>query len=155
MQKKNGFTLIELMVAIAILGIIATIAAPSFENLIIKQNLKSTSYHMRDILKEAKSRAILNRNETIVCISPITESQCKGKLTNSASLTASLVKDSVFIIDMKNKVNLKELSADHIVFTPRGNLNSTKQVIFCSSVGSYVLSISIPGIIDISEGAAC
>ena len=110
---------------------------------------------MRDILKEAKSRAILNRNETIVCISPITESQCKGKLTNSASLTASLVKDSVFIIDMKNKVNLKELSADHIVFTPRGNLNSTKQVIFCSSVGSYVLSISIPGIIDISEGAAC
>ena len=54
MQKKNGFTLIELMVAIAILGIIATIAAPSFENLIIKQNLKSTSYHMRDILKEAK-----------------------------------------------------------------------------------------------------
>lgn len=155
MRKIRGFTLIEVMVAIAILGIVATIAAPSFENLIIKQNLKSTSYHMRDILKEAKSRAILNRNETIVCISPITESQCKGKLTNSASLTASLVKDSVFIIDMKNKVNLKELSADHIVFTPRGNLNSTKQVIFCSSVGSYVLSISIPRIIDISEGAAC
>lgn len=155
MQKNKGFTLIELMVTIAVLGIIATIAAPSFENLIIKQNLKSTSYHMRDILKEAKSRAILNRNETIVCISPITESQCKGKLTNSASLTASLVKDSVFIIEMKNKVNLKELSADHIVFTPRGNISASKTITFCSSAGSYVLTVGIPGTVEIAKGGAC
>ena len=41
MQKKElGFTLIELMITIAILAIIATMAAPSFGNLLEKQRFK-------------------------------------------------------------------------------------------------------------------
>ncbi|MDN5418428.1 MAG: prepilin-type N-terminal cleavage/methylation domain-containing protein, partial [Acinetobacter sp.] len=42
MQKNRGFTLIELMVTIAVLAIIASIAAPSFSENIIRQNLDSS-----------------------------------------------------------------------------------------------------------------
>lgn len=35
MRKIQGFTLIELMVTIAVVAIIATMAAPSFSNLLI------------------------------------------------------------------------------------------------------------------------
>ena len=155
MQKNKGFTLIELIVTIAVLAIITTIATPYFTSLIIKQNLKSTTYAMRDTLKEARSHAILNRNEAIVCVSSITESECQGKLTNSASLSDSLKKDSTFFVNLKNKVKLSDLSDNYIVFTARGNLISTKKIIFCSSAGSYILLINILGSIDISEGAAC
>lgn len=162
MQKNNGFTLIELMVTIAVLAIIAGIAAPSFNNLLIKENLKTTAYNMRDTLREARSQAMLNRNETVVCTSinksavAVTEAGCGVALTNySTSMTASLKKDSVLIVNVEKKINLKSTSDDSFVFSARGNLNATKTITFCSSVGSYILVVGIPGTVDISQGAAC
>ncbi len=40
MQFFRGFTLIELMVTIAVLAIIVMMAAPSFGNMLAQQNLK-------------------------------------------------------------------------------------------------------------------
>ncbi len=62
-KKNHGFTLIELMVTIAVMANIATMAAPSFNNMLISQNLKTTAFNMKDTLKEARSRAMLNRND--------------------------------------------------------------------------------------------
>lgn len=162
MKKNKGFTLIELMVTIAILAIIATMAAPSFSNLLIKENLKTTAYNMRDTLKEARSRAMLNRNETVVCTSinksaiAVTNAECGAVLTNYlTSMTTSLKKDSVLIVNVEKKINLKTTSDDNFVFSARGNLDSSKTITFCSSVGSYILSVGIPGSVDITQGSAC
>ncbi|ENV12153.1 hypothetical protein F965_02716 [Acinetobacter schindleri NIPH 900] len=160
-QKNKGFTLIELMVTITVMAIVASIAAPSFENLLIKQNLKTTAYNIRDTLKEARSRAILNRNETVLCTSinksasAVTESVCGAHLTNYSSMTNSLKNTSVFIVNVEKKITLNNTSDDSFVFSSRGNLNGTKTITLCSSVGSYILSVSIPGTVDISQGAAC
>ena len=162
MKKNKGFILIELMITIAVLAIITTMAAPSFNNLLITQNLKTTAYNMRDTLKEARSRAMLNRNETVVCTSinksavTVTEAGCGAALTNySTSLTASLKKDSVLIVNVEKKINLESTSDDSFVFSARGNLDSSKTITFCSSVGSYILSVGIPGSVDITQGSAC
>ena len=161
-KKNQGFTLIELMVTIAVMGIIATIAAPSFGDLLIKENLKTTAYNMRDTLKEARSRAMLNRNETVVCTSmnksavAVTEAGCGAVLTNySTTMKDSLKKDSVFIVNVEKKVNLKTTSDDSFVFSARGNLSASKTITFCSSIGSYILTVGIPGTVEISQGVAC
>ena len=162
MQKNNGFTLIELMVTIAVMAIIATLAAPSFNNLLIKENLKTTAFNMRDTLKEARSRALLNRASTVVCTSlsksasAVSPDTCGANLTNySTTMSSSLKKDSVLIVNVEKKINVKSTSNDIFVFSARGNLTASQTITFCSSAGSYVLKVGIPGTVEITQGGAC
>ncbi|QIC72503.1 prepilin-type N-terminal cleavage/methylation domain-containing protein [Acinetobacter indicus] len=52
-RRQNGFTLIELMVTIAILGIIATMAAPSFTDMLQKRKLESEVALLHKDLKDS------------------------------------------------------------------------------------------------------
>lgn len=63
MQKNKGFTLIELMVTIAVLGIIATLATPSFGNLIQKRKLETETRKLAFILSDLRSKATVLRKE--------------------------------------------------------------------------------------------
>ena len=60
-KKENGFTLIELMVTIAVLAIIAMMAAPSMGNLLEKQRFQKKERELLSVLTQAKSQAILTR----------------------------------------------------------------------------------------------
>ena len=67
-RKKQGFTLIELMITIAILAIIATMAAPSFTQTIRKNQLISDTRNFVDLLAETRSEAIFKQGERIVAL---------------------------------------------------------------------------------------
>ena len=56
-----GFTLIELMVTIAVLAIIAGIAAPNISTQLANQRVKSTTATLVNALKEAKAESIIRR----------------------------------------------------------------------------------------------
>lgn len=47
--RKTGFTLIELMVVCAILGIIAAVAYPSYTRYVVKGNRAATQAHLIDL----------------------------------------------------------------------------------------------------------
>ena len=59
--ENAGFTLIELMVTIAVLAIIVSIAAPNISTQLANQRVKSTAATLANALKEAKTESIIRR----------------------------------------------------------------------------------------------
>ena len=61
MQKNKGFTLIELIVTIAVIAIIAMMAAPSFGNLVARKQLDLTTKEFALLFGETRGQAIVLR----------------------------------------------------------------------------------------------
>ncbi|WP_171406614.1 pilus assembly FimT family protein [Acinetobacter cumulans] len=74
MYKSKGFTLIELVITIVIMGIIAAIAAPSFGTLLSNKKLDDNANELMLILKQARSQAVLLRSNTVLQLNGSTAS---------------------------------------------------------------------------------
>lgn len=68
--KQSGFTLVELLMGIAILGIITAIALPSFSELLVKNRVDNQISELNRLLLTARSLAVNGGNNVIIC--PIT-----------------------------------------------------------------------------------
>lgn len=70
-RNARGFTLIELIVALVILGIITAMSVPSFREFIANRKLASVSFNLVTDLMFARSEAVKRRAE--VTVSPVDE----------------------------------------------------------------------------------
>ena len=59
--KQNGFTLIELMIAAAIVAILAAIAYPSYTSHVMKSNRRAAQAQMLDIANREQQFLLSNR----------------------------------------------------------------------------------------------
>ena len=84
----QGFTLIELMIGIVILGILLVIAVPSFSRLLAEQRLRTASSELRNTLALARAEAV-NRNESVKVLAS-SSGWCAVSASNSASNCSSV-----------------------------------------------------------------
>ena len=72
-QSVQGLTLIEVMVTLAIIAILATLAAPALQNFVSRTAMRSLANDFTLIIQRARTEAI-NRNECIVICKSTTAS---------------------------------------------------------------------------------
>lgn len=153
-RKEQGFTLIELMVTIAVMAIIAMMAAPSFGDMRDNQKLKLSVMEIKTGIQQGRSRAILTRSPTVICPSTIIEATCGANITNYADLSASQKSDSVLRPKIDDMITIKSGSADHFMFNPQG-ITANKTITLCSGKKSIVITVNGPGVITQVDGGAC
>ena len=66
-RTQSGFTLVELMVAIAVLAILASIATPSFQGIVAENRATSAANELLATLQFARSAAIAQSRQVTVC----------------------------------------------------------------------------------------
>ncbi len=69
MNRSAGFSLIELMVVIAIATILVTLAVPAFQGMIASSNLTSTTNDLVATFARARSDAVRRGKRVTVCMS--------------------------------------------------------------------------------------
>ncbi|HEO8482048.1 MULTISPECIES: GspH/FimT family pseudopilin [Stenotrophomonas] len=77
LRRQNGFTLVELMVTVAVLAILSTIAYPSFQSTIRSNRVATTTNELIASLALARSEAIKNTHGGAVCASTAGK-ECDG-----------------------------------------------------------------------------
>jgi type IV fimbrial biogenesis protein FimT len=81
-RKLHGFTLIEVMVSLAILGILAALAAPSFSDSIKRYRVKAIKDDLIASMQLARVEAI-RRGKPVVLIRELASSSCTAQLLDS------------------------------------------------------------------------
>jgi prepilin-type N-terminal cleavage/methylation domain-containing protein len=66
MRTRRGFSLIELMVVVALVGITAAIAVPSYSELFLDRRVQDDAHQMAGVLREARARAMARGSAVLV-----------------------------------------------------------------------------------------
>lgn len=145
MQRNRGFTLVELMVTIAVIAILAMIAAPSMSGLIAKQQLNKSTRELAATLSQARRQAaLLRRNVTV-------------NLNSTAANTATS-----FNWKPSGKSTYGSTTTTSVVFLPSGKIQSATNTLpdtslkICATADTgadaKIIVISFMGSISQTEG---
>ena len=75
-RAEGGFTMVEMLTTLTIVGILASLAAPAFTSLIASQKVKTSASMLQSSLLMARSEAI--KRNTDVTVSPINGNWASG-----------------------------------------------------------------------------
>lgn len=156
MRRDNGFTLVELMVAVAVLTILITVGVPAFTDFV--QNSRTTTQvnEMIRVLSLARSEA-LERGERVGVVA------VGGDWSNGFQIRRDGNSDGDFT-DAQDELIRDYLplssatltvSADPLIFLPSGRLNEAYVLTVlaerCKQQNNRTINISLTGITNVTR----
>lgn len=148
-HRKSGFTLLELVVSIAILSILAGIAVPNYISYLPKARLKGAANTVLVDLMAARMKAIKLKSLTKMFF--LDDHQYKICAVADSSATVDDCVGEVFLRDIAAEFTGVTLSANFVpLFNPRGTASNLGKVTVTNPSGTKYLTVSITGIVRLS-----
>ncbi len=168
MKKQNGFTLIELIVVVAIFGILASIAVPNYSSF-IRRNQQSSAYNnLVGTISLARIEAVKRSKVITLCISS-DQTTCDPNSTDwSDGWIVFLDENGNALVDTGTDIVLKAEAPNHsgitigsdeygsfISIAPRGRLRNQGSFVICDATGlpenGMALNLWVTGLGRIAE----
>jgi prepilin-type N-terminal cleavage/methylation domain-containing protein len=138
-KSNSGFTLVELMISLVIIGVIAALTAPNFLGLLSRNRVNDAALQVEGALKEAQRQAMrqgrqctININAANQIISNPVTPGTNGCLLKNRDLNNS---SSSMLPNPNSAIQLNSTRAA-IIFSGKGNYDN--------NTGEVVLVVSMP-----------
>ena len=142
-EQHFGFTLIELMVAIAVAAIVLTLGVPSFERVIERNQLTANINELVSALNYARSEAV-RRNQRISICNSSDGTTCSGNdFEDGWIIFADLDEDGVrdnpadIILRIRSalpiNISLGNNMGGNLSFRPSGRVNKAGRFVMCKN----------------------
>jgi prepilin-type N-terminal cleavage/methylation domain-containing protein len=156
-RKRAGFTLVEVLITITVLGILASTAIPNVVGLLERQQLQQTISQVESLLHQARQYALSQgvttsvqfdeQSNTITACESTLESQCNGRIIqtlqlDSIELTHSALKgskgepDRSLAFDFRGHLLTPEDVLQPITFKHSRNDKLTRRIYIVSILGT-------------------
>lgn len=146
---SSGFTLIELMVTIAVLAIIVSIAAPSISTQLANQRVKSTTASLNNALKEAKIESVIRRQSLTLTYN--------NNGTNEGMINIAQGTNIIASYSYSANSTIKPVSPTIITFQPSKRANAVTYTICDTNTAASPRQIEVSTIAAINStlGGTC
>ena len=118
-SSVSGFTLTELLVVLAVAGILATMAVPSFKSLIQSQRVKNAGFELYSSLALARNEAIKRNSDVTIA----TTTNANGELSWDITAGSAVIRNQGFIKDIA--IEITGLPGTDVVYHRNGRPAST------------------------------
>lgn len=162
-RRNAGFTLIELMVTLALAAIIAFVAVPNMRNFVLSSKIKNQTSELVSGINLARSSAIKNKAPAIMCVGNATS--CSGSnwgtgwvafLDPNNNNTFDSDEPTLYVAELPsdNKVTISFASSS-LRIRPDGTIATAVTVDICDSARSGEegrrISINVTGRTSVSK----
>lgn len=155
--NPDGFTLVELMVTLAVIGILAIIATPSMTDLINNSRATAQTEELVASLQLARAEAIRRNARVTICAG--TAGVCSGSGTwdnwtvfgrdkTAAVATTDVIRDTAASTSMQVAG-----PAAGIVYKPSGMIDGQQSLEVTKSSYKRCLTVLISGVVSVAKGA--
>ena len=146
LRNQRGFTMMEMMIVVVVIGIIAAMAVPSFLNYMPKLRVKSSARDIVSELRLARSKSVSERRPYGVAFDVASNSIYTFADTDNPSAQTYSTSDSLVKADtLSSDVSLNACSYNNgcVVFNSTGAASTSGDIQVVTGDGSIVMSINV------------
>lgn len=165
MRQSRGFTLIELVVTVAIIAIIATWAVPAWQGLVQRSQVESDVRALTHALGMARSTATTRGVDVSVCpyapsVATPNPTTCDDDWANGwvvyVGNTSNFTLDDRLWIHQDSNAVAQSGGAARITYNDRGTLTSgNSTLVFCAASDATSVVVAPSGRVRLESGGDC